>query len=99
MITVPQVCLVQVALKATRDLLGQLVPLESPDMESQDLMERRERGDLQVSAGPQVPRVRKVQQDILVLLVPLDQLVPLDLRVQLVSQVSMALLAPKVTQV
>lgn len=32
---VPLVCLAQLALKATRDLVEPLVPLESPDMESQ----------------------------------------------------------------
>lgn len=79
--TAPQVCLAHLALKATRDLLEHLAPLESQDMESQVQMERRERGELQVPQVPQVQRVSKVQQDILVLLVQLAPLVLLDLRV------------------
>lgn len=77
----PQVCLAQLALKATRDLLEPLVPLESQDMESQVQMGIRERGDLQVPQVAQVQRVSKVQQDILVLLVQVAPLVLLDLRV------------------
>ena len=77
----PQVCPVQLALKATRDLLEPPVPLESPDTESQVLMERRERGESQVAQVPQVLRESRVQQVILVLLVPLAPLVLLDLRV------------------
>lgn len=96
---VPQVCLVQLALRATRDLLEALVPPESPGMESQVQMERREREELQVAQVLQVQRVSKVLQVILVLLVQLAPLVLLVLWVQQVSQVSLVLLAPKVTQV
>lgn len=78
---VPQVCPAQWVLRATRVLVVALVPLESPDMESQVLMERRERGDPQVPQVPLVQRVSKVQQVILVLLVQLAPLVLLDLRV------------------
>ncbi|KAK9534331.1 hypothetical protein VZT92_009401 [Zoarces viviparus] len=71
---VPQVCLAQLALKATRDLLEPLVPLESQDMESQVQMGKRERGDLQV---PQVAQVQRVKPALLALKVTQGQL---DLR-------------------
>ncbi|GLD47935.1 collagen alpha-1(X) chain-like protein [Lates japonicus] len=95
----PQACLAKLALKATRDLLELLVPLESPDMESQVQMDRRERGELQVPLVLQVQRVSKVTQDILVQLVQLAPLVPLDLRVKQVPLVNLVPLAQKVTQV
>lgn len=94
----PQVSLAQLGLKATRVLLEPLVLLESPDMESQVQMERRERGELQVPQVPQVQRVSKVQQVTLVLLVQLALWVPLDLREQEVSLVSLVQVALKVTQ-
>lgn len=78
---VPQVCLVQWAQKATKDLLEHKVPLESLDMENQVQMERREREELQEAQGLQVQRVNKVQPVILELLVQLAQLVLLELRV------------------
>ncbi|KAG7224089.1 hypothetical protein INR49_019824, partial [Caranx melampygus] len=97
--TVLPVCPAQWAPKATRALLEPLVLLESPVMESQVQMERREREEPQVAQELQVQRVISVIQDILVLLVLPAQLVLLGLRVQQDSQVSLVLLAPKVTQV
>lgn len=93
----PQVCLAQWDLKVTRDLLEPPVLLESPDMESQVLTERREREELQVLQVLLVQRVSKVLQVILVLLVQLAPSVLLDLRVVEASLVSLVPLALKVT--
>lgn len=83
-----QVCPAQLDLKATKELLVPLVPLECPDMESQVQMDRRERGELQVAQVLQVQRVILVILDTLVLQVQLALLVLLDHRVREVHQVS-----------